>query len=122
MLLVRSVHLQRLALPLPLDRERLQERRQRSRRPAIHCALHDIRGEKREAQHATDVGAADPFGLGKLCEGAILTALQHPLPAVRTRQGFDQGPSGCTCEVGTISLPSGETIRFRMQAGPPEIW
>jgi hypothetical protein len=112
MLLVRSVHLQRLAPPLPLDRERLQERRQRSQRPAIHCVLHDVRGEKREAQHATDAGAADPFGLGKLCEGATLTVLQHPLPAVRKREGLDQAPSGCACEVGTISLSSGETYAF----------
>jgi hypothetical protein len=79
-----------LPLLLPRDRERLQELRQPRRRAAVENALDDVGGKEREAQHATHVGAADPFGVGQIGEGPILTALQPPLPAVRTREGLDQ--------------------------------
>ena len=44
---------------LPLDRKRLQELREPSRRPPVEDPLDDVGGEQGEAQDAADVRAAD---------------------------------------------------------------
>ena len=79
-----------LPLPLPLDRERLQELGEPCRRPPVEDPLDDVGGEEREPQHAADVGAADPFGVGQLGERAEPALLQQPAPAVRPRQRLDE--------------------------------
>ena len=46
-----------------------------SRRPAVEDPLDDVGRKEREAQHAADVGAADPLGVRQLGERAELTLL-----------------------------------------------
>jgi hypothetical protein len=59
-----------LPLPVPLDRERLQEPHEPGRRPAVEDPFYDVRGKEGEAQHAADIGAADAFGIRKIGERA----------------------------------------------------
>jgi len=105
---------QRRPLFVPVDRQRLG-RQLPQRQTAWFLASHDggdeVRGERGQAQDSCDVGAVDAvLGRNRL-DACRQAAIQHPLPAVGSRQGQDQRPFGSA--LGLASLGGGRMISLR---------
>jgi hypothetical protein len=91
-------------------------------RPACEDSLDNIGCQQGEPKDPADVALRDILGVPYLTDRGAHT----PSSSIRCHRhararASTNVPSGRGFEVCTISLPSGETIRLRMRAGPPQI-
>src|ERR671919_693267 len=113
---------QRFALFLPARRQRPLQLLQHERliRPPFRDHLDDVWRQQSQPQNPAYVALGDALRLPDIADGAVRSLIEHALPAPcpRRASALTSVPSGCGFELGTISLPSGATMRLR----PPGRW
>ena len=76
-----------------------------------------VRRQQRQAQDPTHIALRDVLGVAHVADRRVDALIEHPLPT-RPRERLDQRAVRLRLGCGTISLPSGATMRLR----PPRRW